>query len=108
MAWSGSNAQIEREIKLVAQDSSRVRFSDHGNVRRNQWHFSTDDILNALRTGALDPEEPPATDVRGRLGTAMIGKALDGERIKVAVGLKEDDKGNLIVVITTFSKPKSK
>lgn len=110
MAWNqtDSPAQIERQIRLVAADSSRVRQTTHGGLRAEQRWFSFDDVLNVLRTGSLDPDEPPALDVRGRLQTAMRGKSLDGEAMKVPVGLKEDQRGNLIVVITVIKLDRTK
>ena len=88
-----------RIIRECAEDSERVFYSPHARQRMRERHISFLDINRCLANGKLS--EPPHQDVR-KSWRCTVAHNIAGHHISVAVGFRFNEKGEKIVVITTF------
>jgi len=95
-----SSTDAKKRIVEVAKDSSRVRLSHHARERCQQRDITMLQIRRCLMLGSFT-ELPHWDQIHGSYKFTM--RLMDsGESISVAAALNKNDKGDYILVVTTF------
>jgi len=86
-------------LREIAKDSSRVSFLDHAEDSMEERGITRPQVLRCLREGKII--QGPGIDDFGlwRMGLKTIAA---GDIVKVIASLDYDDKGNYVIVITTY------
>lgn len=101
---SKTKHQLERHIRTVAKDSSKVIFTFHSAhesmVRRG---VSRAEVMECLQKGMIDLE--PERDIIGGLKCRME-RYIAGRNVAVVVALDDDDPHLILVTVITKKKRK--
>jgi hypothetical protein len=91
-----SKAEALKVIRNILKNGAVIP-SSHVQGRMLQKGFDMQDILHAIRTGAIytEPEIHPKT---GRWTYKIEGKTIDGNNINILIDI--DDKNNCIKILT--------
>lgn len=87
-------------ISNLAKDSKNVRFSKHARDRMLERDVSDIQVIRCLMSGRF--EEEPSRSSKGNWSFKM--RVMDsGESITVVGALDYDNRGNHVLVITTYT-----
>ena len=92
-------ARAKQLLKVAGEGKSRLAISVHAAARMKQRKIGRTQVLETLKHGSF--VEPLHRDVKGDW-RCSVGWFHAGSRIVVAVVIKLDDKGDLVVVATVF------
>ena len=86
-------------IRTIAKESGRVFFSHHAEERMEQRGITRLQVLKCLRSGRVTEE--PSKNLDNNCVVRMEGLSA-GQTVEVVAELLHDNKGNQILVITTY------
>lgn len=92
-------SRAKKLLKEAGDGKGRLAISKHANARMKQRKIGRTQVLETLRHGSF--VEALHRDVRGDW-RCSVGWFHAGMRIVVAVVIKLDDNGDLVVVATVF------
>lgn len=92
-------ARAKQLLKEAGEGKGRLAISVHAGARMKQRKIGRTQVLETLKYGSF--VEPLHRDVKGDW-RCSVGWFHAGSRIVVAVVIKLDDKGDLVVVATVF------
>ena len=95
----GMDAARARQIlNRIVEETHRIRWTEHARERMTERGISSTQVLRAIRHGQIT--EGPAPDLRGgwRLSLDVLAA---GDPIRVVTVITRDERGDLVVVITT-------
>jgi hypothetical protein len=88
-------------LRKIAQDSSRVFFTVHAEKQMGKRRITRIQVLRCLLHGHL--VEGPARGIKGNWELSVEVFSA-GEPITVVAALDHDERGNLIIVISTYKR----
>jgi len=94
-----SPVNAKRMLTDIAKDSGRVFISDHAEKRMKKRNITRAQVMKCLKHGIIT--EGPSRGIKGNW-ELRIETLSAGDPIAVVAALDKDNKGNLIVVITTY------
>lgn len=97
-----TNVQLQAHIRRLAQDSGRVFFTQHVQVRMLQRSVSDAQVLECLRSGLIQrPAQIAAASGAVKCRMEHFGSA---RNLAVVVGLADDDPDLLVVTVMTRTR----
>lgn len=97
--WARNAAAAQAELRAIAQDSARVRFTEHARKRMRQRHITTMQVLRCLRFGTV--VEGPAPTIQGNWElTVEVLSA--GDVVRVAAAIDQDAQGHYVIIVTVY------
>lgn len=94
-----TSSRAKQLLKEAGEGKGRLAISVHASARMKQRKIGRTQVLETLKHGSF--VEPLHQDVKGDW-RCSVGWFHAGSRIVVAVVIKLDDKGDLVVVATVF------
>ncbi len=94
-----SPVNAKRLLTEIANESSKVFFTDHAEKRMKQRKITRMQVIRCLQHGRFS--EGPYLDIKGNW-KFNIGTFSAGEHLTVVAAFEKDTSGNHVVVITAY------
>jgi hypothetical protein len=97
-----SNVQLQAHIRRTAQDSSRVFFLEHAQLRMLERGVNDLQVLQCLQQGLI--QRPPKVDEHSGEVRARMEHFGSARNLSVVVGLDQHDPDLLVVTVITQAR----
>lgn len=94
-----SKRDWERLIRQLAEDSSRLKWTNHAKTRMRERNLNTPVVLDVLRKGVINREPEP--NIKTGCMECRMDRYVAGRNIGVVVAL-ESGKATSCIVVTTL------
>lgn len=92
-----SKGQVERLIRTIAADGSRVFITVHGEVRMRQRRVTRELVLDVLRSGRL--LRVPEPNLRHASLECRMERYSAGRQLAVVAAISDDDPDLLVITV---------
>ena len=93
-----SDAQVAKNIRTIAKESSCVFFTQHVKVRMNERKVTAPEVLDCIRNGTIRREPEPSRD--GQSLECRMERYVAGRNLAVVVAICDENPD--IILVTVF------